>query len=97
MKWIRIMGLLALGLLAISCAGQQPVQPTQLPAASPSARATSPKTAVVMVGPQHRVSQTPCRQRCVETVDNCMTVCTSGAQEEACAQAAMRCMDRCGL
>ncbi len=84
MKWTRILSLAALSLLAISCSGPQTTTPSQsmLPPVSMSTSSSE-------------VDTSRCRKQCAATTDVCMTSCNNGEEEEACAKAALRCMDGC--
>ena len=84
MKWIPHTALVVLGLLAISCSG-----PGQTTTHSPSILPP------VVMSTATEADSSSCRKRCAVTTDTCMTSCSSGEEEEACAKAAMRCMDGC--
>ena len=83
MKWALKTVLAACGLLVISCSGP---------------RTTAPPRSIlppVVMSTAAEVDTSACRKRCARATDACMTSCTSGQEEEACAGAAVKCMNRC--
>jgi len=83
MKWIPYTAMLALGLLVISCSGPGRTS-TDTPSILPPVVMSTTET-----------DASTCSKRCAVTTDACMTSCTSGPEEAACAKAAMRCMNGC--
>ena len=84
MKWIRHLALVALGLLVISCSGPGQTGTDTQSVLPPVMMITATESDALL-----------CRERCAVTTDGCMTSCTSGEEEKACAKAAMRCMSGC--
>ena len=85
MKWTIYMGLVVLGLLVISCSGPQNTTHTPAQSILPP----------VVMSTANDMDTTGCRDRCATSNYGCMTSCTSGKEEVACAKAALRCMAGC--